>query len=186
MADKSQGGAAVGADTPGMPYYEKSRQHLKELLQNRKTLERQLHTREETIAQKESEYLENTASGNIITGFDNYIKGITGAAAQRRKTGITEANRLFTRSSISYNAANASNTPTPLQTSFKDGSGPGSGPGSGQATPTSTTAGKAAPSKKKKSAAAAAAAAASGVDDSETDTTRETKKVRTSFGTVRK
>ncbi|CAK7240928.1 MAG: hypothetical protein STHCBS139747_002385 [Sporothrix thermara] len=185
MADKSQGGAAVNADTPGMPYYEKSRQHLKELLQKRKTLERQLHAREETIAQKETEYLENTANGNIITGFDNYIKGITGAAAQRRKSGVTEANRLFTRSSISYNAANATNTPTPLQTSFKDGSGPGSGPGSGQATPTSAAAGKAAPSKKKKSATAAAAAA-SGVDDSETDTTRETKKVRTSFGTVRK
>ncbi|CAK7232495.1 hypothetical protein SBRCBS47491_008290 [Sporothrix bragantina] len=185
MADKPQGGGALNADTPGMPYYEKSRQHLKELLQKRKTLERQLHTREETIAQKETEYLENTANGNIITGFDNYIKGITGAAAQRRKTGVTEANRLFTRSSISYNAANASNAPTPLQTSFKDGSGPGSGPGSGQATPTSTTAARAAPSKKKKSAAAAATAA-SGVDDSETDTTRETKKVRTSFGTVRK
>ncbi|KAL1902781.1 hypothetical protein Sste5346_000691 [Sporothrix stenoceras] len=184
MADKLQAGG-VNADTPGMPYYEKSRQTLKELLQKRKTLERQLHTREEAILSKETEYLENTISGNIITGFDNYVKGITGAAAQRRKTGVTEANRVFSRSSISYNAANASNAPTPLQTSFKDGSNAGSGPGSGQATPTSTTASKAAPSKKKKGTAAAAAAA-SGVDDSETDTTRETKKVRTSFGTVRK
>lgn len=40
MADKLQAGA--NADTPGMPYYEKSRQTLKELLQKRKTLERQL------------------------------------------------------------------------------------------------------------------------------------------------
>ncbi|CAK7266552.1 hypothetical protein SEPCBS57363_002147 [Sporothrix epigloea] len=185
MADKPQAGVAINADTPGIPYYDKSRQHLKELLQKRKTLERQLHSREEAIAQKEIEYLENTTNGNIITGFDNYVKGITGAAAQRRKTGATEANRLFTRSSISYHAANASNAPTALQTSFKDGTGPASGSGSGQATPTSTTAGKAAPSKKKKTAAAVAAAT-SGVDDSETDTTRETKKVRTSFGTVRK
>ncbi|KIH86994.1 hypothetical protein SPBR_08676 [Sporothrix brasiliensis 5110] len=173
MADKVQVAGGANTDTPGMPYYEKSRQHLKELLQKRKVLERQLHTREEAISQKESEYLENTISGNIITGFDNYVKGITGAAAQRRKTGLTEANRVFSRSSISYN------------TSFKDGSNAGSGPGSGQATPTSTTASKAAHSKKKKTAASAAAAA-SGVDDSETDSTRETKKVRTSFGTVRK
>lgn len=61
------------------------------------------HAREEAIAQKETEYLDNTASGNIIMGFDNYIKGITGAAAQRRKSGVIEANRVFSRSSISYN-----------------------------------------------------------------------------------
>ena len=36
MADKPN------PDAPGMPYYEKSRQHLKELLQKRKNLERQL------------------------------------------------------------------------------------------------------------------------------------------------
>ncbi|CAK7275190.1 hypothetical protein SEPCBS119000_006569 [Sporothrix epigloea] len=185
MADKPQGGVAINADTPGIPYYDKSRQHLKELIQKRKTLERQLHAREEAIAQKETEYLENTANGNIITGFDNYVKGITGAAAQRRKTGATDANRLFTGSSISYNAASASNAATTSQTSLKDGPGPTSASGSGQATPTSATAGKASLSKKKKTAAAVAAAT-SGVDDSETDTTREPKKVRTSIGASRK
>ena len=58
---------------------------------------------EEAIYQKETDYLESTPSGNIITGFDNYTKGTTGAAAQRRKTGLTDANRVFSRSSISYN-----------------------------------------------------------------------------------
>lgn len=62
--------------------------------------------REDAILQKETEYLENTINGNIITGFDNYTKGTTSAAAQRRKTGTTEANRVFSRSSISYNATN--------------------------------------------------------------------------------
>lgn len=57
---------------------------------------------EEGIVQKESAYLENTPSGNIITGFDNYMKGISGAAAQRRKTGPMDQNRVFSRSSISY------------------------------------------------------------------------------------
>lgn len=57
---------------------------------------------EEGIVQKEAAYLESTPSGNIITGFDNYMKGISGAAAQRRKTGPMEQNRVFSRSSISY------------------------------------------------------------------------------------
>ena len=52
--------------------------------------------------QKEAAYLESTPSGNIITGFDNYMKGISGAAAQRRKTGPMDQNRVFSRSSISY------------------------------------------------------------------------------------
>lgn len=154
-------------NAPGVPYYEKSRQHLKELLQKRKSLERQLHLREEAIVTKESEYLESTGNGNIITGFDNYIKGVTGAAAARRKTGVVEANKVFSRSSVSY---------IPLQTTFKDG---GSTPGSGQATPTSATATKVLISKKKKTGTPA-------IDDSETDTASDRKKARTSFGTVRK
>lgn len=59
---------------------------------------------EEDIFEKETAYLENTLGGNIITGFDSYTKGASSAAAQRRKTGLTEANRVFSRSSISYNA----------------------------------------------------------------------------------
>lgn len=62
---------------------------------------------EEHILAKETEYLENTPSGNIIIGFDNYTKGMSTAAAQRRKTGPTDALRVFSRSSVSYNAAAA-------------------------------------------------------------------------------
>ena len=61
---------------------------------------------EESIATKETMYLEGTPNGNIITGFDNYMKGVTGAAAQRRKTGPSEQNRVFSRSSISYRPNN--------------------------------------------------------------------------------
>jgi chromatin modification-related protein EAF6 len=61
---------------------------------------------EETILQKEMTYLDSTPSGNIITGFDNYMKGTSGAAAQRRKTGPAEQNRVFSRSSISYRPNN--------------------------------------------------------------------------------
>ncbi len=57
---------------------------------------------EDSIAQKEAAYLESAPTGNIIMGYDNYIKGTTGAAAQRRKMGATEQNRVFSRSSVSY------------------------------------------------------------------------------------
>ncbi len=43
--------------------------------------------REEAIFQKESDYLENTPSGNIITGFDNYTKGTTGARGPAAEDG---------------------------------------------------------------------------------------------------
>ncbi|KAI1322892.1 NuA4-domain-containing protein [Xylariaceae sp. FL0255] len=178
-------GAGANSEQPGMVHYEKQRQYLKELIQNRKSIERQLHAQEQTILQKETEYLESTPYGNIITGFDGYIKGNTSAAAQRKRTGMVDQNRVFSRSSISHNpahpehaeAASATSTPaapTPISTSFskdKDGS-------SNQPTPTSAT-DKKAPSKKKKQKKEA------DVEDSETDS-RESKKVRTHFGGSRK
>ena len=139
-------------------------------------------------------YLDSTPSGNIITGFDNYMKGTSGAAAQRRKTGTTEQNRVFSRSSISYRPSTgvsllsllrytlptlisnatmnqetpgstpASHAPTPISASFREG-------GSANATPTSATGTKNSKSKKKET------------EDSENDT--QTKK-RTNFGASRK
>ncbi|KAK5657090.1 hypothetical protein OQA88_3618 [Cercophora sp. LCS_1] len=177
---------AGDAAAAGIPYYEKQRAHLKELIARRRTLEKRITNTEDSIYQKETEYLENTPSGNIITGFDNYTKGTGNAANARRKTGLSEANRVFSRSSISYNANSVESTsgnstpanshaPTPLSTSFAGGTGGGSG--SGAPTPTSATAGKAAGKKVKKNAGRG--------EDSETDG-REAKKVRTNFGGVRK
>lgn len=142
-------------------------------------------SREEAIERKETEYLESTPAGNILTGFDNYTKGTTqAAAAQRRKTGPLEQHRVFSRSSISYNPIAAgsdsaattpgsSHAPTPVSSTF------------GGPTPTSARtpgAGGAARDRKKKGIATAV-----GVDtgDSESDA-REVKKVRTNFGAGRK
>jgi chromatin modification-related protein EAF6 len=58
----------------------------------------------------ETSYLEETTAGNIIKGFDNYIKGSTGASAvgagggtaTRRKGGISDVDRIFSRSSASF------------------------------------------------------------------------------------
>ncbi|KAI0539950.1 histone acetyltransferase subunit NuA4-domain-containing protein [Xylaria digitata] len=167
--------AGSNGDQPGVAHYEKQRQYLKELLQNRKLIERQLVAQEQSILQKETEYLESTPYGNIITGFDGYIKGSTNATAQRKRNGMIDQNRIFSRSSISHNPshpdhADAQSTtstpaaPTPID---KDS-------GSNHPTPTSAT-DKKGGSKKKKAKKEADA------EDSEMDT-REVKKVRTHFG----
>lgn len=148
---------------------------------------------EETIYTKETEYLESTQAGNIMTGFDNYTKGTNAAAAQRRKGGNMEQHRVFTKSSISYNANAADSTantpgsshaPTPVSTTFAGGSG------SNNPTPTSATAstskagggGGGGSKKDKKKAAISLSVDAGG--DSESDV--NVKKVRTNFGASRK
>ncbi|RKU42345.1 chromatin modification-related protein EAF6 [Coniochaeta pulveracea] len=179
-------GGVPNPGAAGIPFYEKTRQELKSLIARKKLLEKKLAAEEELIYEKETEYLENTPSGNIIIGFDNYTKGTTGAAAQRRKTGLTDANRVFSRSSISYNpnaevptpaaSTPASHAPTPVSTSYahKD-----KGDSSAAPTPTSTTASKAGKKKGK------AGSARPVPEDSETDA-RETKKTRINFGAGRK
>jgi len=83
---------------------------------------------EDAILQHETAYLEETGPGNIIKGFDNYIKSAattttTGGAgtATRRKAPISEADRMFSRSSTSFlresstpgSATTPSHAPTP-------------------------------------------------------------------------
>lgn len=66
---------------------------------------------EEEIYRYEGAYLEETGAGNIVKGFDNYIKGSTtsgtgggsaGGASTRRKATIIDQDRLFSRSSASF------------------------------------------------------------------------------------
>ncbi|GAW21655.1 hypothetical protein EKO27_g2883 [Xylaria grammica] len=167
--------AGSNGDQPGIAHYEKQRQYLKELLQNRKLIERQLVAQEQSILQKETEYLESTPYGNIITGFDGYIKGSTNATAQRKRNGLVDQNRIFSRSSISHNPSHPDHADAQSTTSTPAAPTPvDKDSGSNHATPTSTT-DKKGGSKKKKAKKDADA------EDSEIDT-REVKKVRTHFG----
>ncbi|KAL7788246.1 histone acetyltransferase subunit NuA4 [Trichoderma ceciliae] len=176
MADNKQPiTSRPGEAQPTMAEYKKAQARVRDLVDRRRQLERRLASMEESIVQKESAYLDSTPSGNIITGFDNYMKGTSGAAAQRRKTGPAEQNRVFSRSSISYRPNNGDSStpgsvgstpaPTPLSTSFRDSA-------SGNPTPTSGAGNKANKPKKKDT------------EDSENDA--QTNKKRTNFGASRK
>ncbi|KAI5466795.1 histone acetyltransferase subunit NuA4-domain-containing protein [Mariannaea sp. PMI_226] len=192
MAENKQANAAgSGAGQPTMAEYKKAQARVRDLVEKRRLLERRLTQVEDGIAQKESSYLESTPAGNIITGFDNYMKGTSAAAAQRRKVGTVEQNKVFSRSSISYrpnNLARAYANTSVAQEGIAPGSG-GSTPashstpasaafrennGSNLATPTSATSKSANKLKKKDK----------DVDDSENDA-QSTKK-RTNFGAQRR
>ncbi|KAG7420735.1 histone acetyltransferase subunit NuA4-domain-containing protein [Fusarium sp. MPI-SDFR-AT-0072] len=176
---KPSNGAAAGTGQVTMSEYKKAQARVRDLVEKRRMLEKRLTQVEDSISQKETAYLDSTPSGNIITGFDNYMKGMSGAAAQRRKAGPMEQNRVFSRSSISYRPNNlegitpgsGGSTPagaTPLSAAFRDGP-------SNHPTPTSSTAVKNASKSKKKTVEH---------EDSENDTS--TSKKRTNFGAQRK
>lgn len=59
----------------GLPYYEKLKKDLRETLQKKRLLDKNMTQLEDQIYRYESSYLEETSAGNIIKGFDNYIKG---------------------------------------------------------------------------------------------------------------
>ena len=175
--------AANNADRPGLPYYEKLRRDLRDTLQKKRLLDRNMTAIEDQIYRQETVYLEETsAAGNIVKGFDNYIKAsavtasansaggtISGSAAGggmgagRRKTAVNEQDRVFSKSSVSY--MRDSDTPSSaVSTPAHAG------------TPTgSFAADKGGDKKKKKSVA----------NDEESDS-RATKRQKITFGASRK
>ncbi|KZF25921.1 NuA4-domain-containing protein [Xylona heveae TC161] len=200
--------------TRGLPYYEKLRRDLRETLQKKRLLDKNMSTLEDSIYRFETSYLDDTSGvGNIIRGFDNYIKATSatgpggagsagGAGAGRRRAagGINDADRVFSRSSVSYTGENtAGGTPTPTPSAgVNAGSGAGAARDSAHGTPASTASGRGGSAavgggstvkKSKKntgggganaSSSAAAAAAAAATDDEEGG--KATKRMKISYG----
>ncbi|ROT37405.1 NuA4-domain-containing protein [Sodiomyces alkalinus F11] len=175
MADNNTGAASVvSGPAPTMQMYKEEQARLRTMLDRRNQLARRIAAIEADIESKENTYLDSTPYGNIIAGFDNYIKGTSGSGAQRRKQGNAEQNRVFSRSSISYRPGSeattpggstpASHAPTPQSASFKENG----------ATSASTTASKGGSRKKKQNE-----------EDSEAEPQAPNKK-RINFGASRK
>jgi len=130
MAENAAPGSAnnTGADSSrGMPYYERLRRDLRESLNKKRIIDNSLLQLEDNILRVETQYLEETSAGNINKGFDNYIKGAAttttaggAGTATRRKAPISDADRIFSRSSTSFlresstpGSATPSHAPTP-------------------------------------------------------------------------
>ncbi|KAF2270703.1 NuA4-domain-containing protein [Lojkania enalia] len=124
MAENAPPAGAANAATDasrGMPYYERLRRDLRESLHKKRNIDNSLTQLEESILRIETAYLEETSAGNIIKGFDNYIKGATttsstggSGTATRRKAPISDADRIFSRSSASF--SREASTPGSTQT----------------------------------------------------------------------
>ncbi|KAF6230147.1 hypothetical protein HO133_004486 [Letharia lupina] len=154
-------------NTRGVPYYEKLKRDLRETLQKKRLLDKNMATLEDQIFRYEASYLEETGAGNIIKGFDNYIKGSSATAGAtnagagggtnaRRKGQVVESDRVFSRSSASFMrelspTSSAQTTPShaPTPTSGNP-NGPLSVREGNHAAPTSSTSMKAGPNNKKK------------------------------------
>lgn len=112
MAENAPPGSAsanTSADQPGRPYYESLRSNLRATLEKKRRMDAELAELEDRIYKAEGAYLEETAtSGNIVRGFDGWVKGVNisaagrNAADERRRGRIREEDRVFSRSSVGW------------------------------------------------------------------------------------
>ncbi|GAD99487.1 conserved hypothetical protein [Paecilomyces variotii No. 5] len=145
------GGAEQNATNRGLPYYEKLRRDLRDTLQKKRLMDKSMAQLEDQIYRFEQSYLEETTAGNIIKGFDNYIKGSSGGSnlgasglaitggggagvAARRKSAVSDQDRVFSRSSASFmrdspapSSAQTTLSHAPTPTSSHNGPTNGSG-----------------------------------------------------------
>ncbi|VVT54313.1 uncharacterized protein SAPINGB_P004013 [Magnusiomyces paraingens] len=78
--------------------YDKVRSKLRELITKKRALDKNLNALEEQIYKAEGVYLEDTTAGNVVKGFDNYIKG----SQTKKKAGLNEQDRIFSMSSAIF------------------------------------------------------------------------------------
>ncbi|OKL58036.1 hypothetical protein UA08_06744 [Talaromyces atroroseus] len=150
-ATPSAGAPATAAnENRGLPYYEKLRRELRDTLQKKRLMDKSMIQLEDQIFRFEQSYLEDTSAGNIIKGFDNYIKGSSGTSGlsggagtlslsggagaggtARRKAMVSDNDRVFSKSSASFmrdspTPSSAQTTPSHAPTPTSSHGGPSS------------------------------------------------------------
>ncbi|PNS20158.1 hypothetical protein CAC42_5608 [Sphaceloma murrayae] len=99
---------AANTDQPGRPYYESLRATLRGTLSKKRAIDEQLAALEENIYKLETSYLEDTSgAGNIVRGFDNWVKGVVVGNDRRgddrkARTRVREEDRIFSNSSVTW------------------------------------------------------------------------------------
>ncbi|KAI4801436.1 hypothetical protein E4T44_11303 [Aureobasidium sp. EXF-8845] len=118
MADNVPAGVS-NTDQPGRPYYESLRTTLKSTLVKKRQLDEQLQAIEDNIYKMESSYLEETnGAGNIVRGFDGWVKGVVvggdkkSVDDRKARVRVRDEDRIFSRSSMSWIRAQDSDLPT--------------------------------------------------------------------------
>ncbi|TFL01750.1 NuA4-domain-containing protein [Pterulicium gracile] len=92
----------MSTSEPPPPQYEGLKRDLALSLQKKRALDKQLAQLESKIYTLETAYIQETnthGSGNIIQGFDGYLKT---QATARRKQDVSEQDRIFSESSVTY------------------------------------------------------------------------------------
>lgn len=106
---ENQAPGATSTDQPGRPYYESLRSTLRGTLAKKRALDEQLAALEEDIYKLEGSYLEETSNaGNIVRGFDNWVKGVVVGGENKRgddrkaRARFRDEDRIFSRSSVAW------------------------------------------------------------------------------------
>ena len=99
---QSQAGSQPAASTAESEkaQYLKLRASLKNIIAKRKELDRKLEEIEEKIHVDEGSYLTKATAGNIVKGFDQYTR----TSQNRRKSVFTDADRIFSQGSTTFDA----------------------------------------------------------------------------------
>lgn len=108
MTENLPPSSAAATDQPGRPYYESLRTTLRGTITKKRQIDEQLTALEEHIYKLETNYLEDTnGAGNIVRGFDNWVKGVVvgnerRADDRKARARVRDEDRIFSNSSMSW------------------------------------------------------------------------------------
>ncbi|OBA20723.1 NuA4-domain-containing protein [Metschnikowia bicuspidata var. bicuspidata NRRL YB-4993] len=86
---------------PTIDEYTRLKNELTRLILKKKEVDSRLAELEESIYEKETDYFNDSAYGNIVKGFDNFAKSSSGGSNKRRLV-ITDEDHIFSMSSATF------------------------------------------------------------------------------------